>query len=55
MLSDALFGNDDGSELGPSMANMTEFKTLGEWTSAQWIELLNECVPRLSTSPLPSN
>lgn len=42
ILTDALFGAEDGSDLGPSMAGMTRYGTLSSWTASDWAALLSK-------------
>ncbi|SGY31172.1 BQ5605_C002g01214 [Microbotryum silenes-dioicae] len=42
ILADAIFGPEDGSELGKSMDTMAYYRQLEGWSSAQWIALLEK-------------
>lgn len=43
-LTDAIFGKDDASELGPSMKTMSHYHLLEKWTSDDWAKLLEKSV-----------
>ena len=40
--ADAIFGPDDGSELGPSMKTMSRYGELAGWSAADWAQLLQK-------------
>lgn len=42
MSTDAIFGADDGSELGPSMKTMSHYHLLEKWSSDEWAKLLEK-------------
>jgi Zn-dependent M16 (insulinase) family peptidase len=50
IISDVLYGPDDGSELEASMDDMNLYAEVRKWTSAQWANLLEKCVVH---SPFP--
>ena len=50
MITDFLYGSEDGSDLAPSMDEINYYAQLKKWSSKQWADLLrkyvwlNECV-----------
>lgn len=40
ILTDAIFGHEDGSDLGTSLKSMQHYNVLDTWTSAEWSSLL---------------
>jgi Zn-dependent M16 (insulinase) family peptidase len=44
VLTDALFGNENGSDLGPMMATMSQYDVVGAWSSTEWVTLLSKFV-----------
>ena len=48
VITDALYGAEDGSNLAPSMDEIKMFVELKQWTSQQWADLLRKSVFRIS-------
>lgn len=44
IITDLLYGAEDGSELHRSMDEITYYNILRGWTSSQWISLLSKYV-----------
>jgi len=44
IISDFLYGAEDGSELHPSMDEIRYYNILRSWTSSQWTTLLSKYV-----------
>ena len=44
IINDFLYGAEDGSELHPSMDEITYYNVLRSWTSSQWTTLLSKYV-----------
>ena len=42
MALDFLYGNRDGRELDPAMAEVARYEELSKWTSKQWADLLEK-------------
>ncbi|KAK7463673.1 hypothetical protein VKT23_005614 [Stygiomarasmius scandens] len=42
VITDFLYGAEDGSELGPSMDEINQYAEVREWTSKQWTDLLQK-------------
>jgi Zn-dependent M16 (insulinase) family peptidase len=42
VITDFLYGAEDGSELGPSMDEMNQYAALRKWTSKEWTNLLQK-------------
>ncbi|KAJ8084110.1 hypothetical protein PM082_002877 [Marasmius tenuissimus] len=42
VITDFLYGAEDGSELGPSMDEINQYAVVREWTSKQWTDLLQK-------------
>jgi hypothetical protein len=42
IITDFLYGAEDGSELHPSMDEINSYSALRSWTSDQWTQLLFE-------------
>ena len=48
IISDVLYGKEDGSELLASMDEIRYYGEIRNWTSAQWVDLLRKFVYSLS-------
>ena len=44
IITDFLYGAEDGSDLHPSMDEITYLNVLRSWTSSQWTDLLSKYV-----------
>ncbi|PCH33772.1 hypothetical protein WOLCODRAFT_61455 [Wolfiporia cocos MD-104 SS10] len=42
VITDFLYGAEDGSELGPSMDEINQYAELRKWTSKQWSDILSK-------------
>ncbi|KAI0652259.1 Metalloenzyme, LuxS/M16 peptidase-like protein [Trametes meyenii] len=42
VITDALYGSEDGSELAPSMDEINQYAELKQWTNKQWTDLLRK-------------
>ncbi|KAL0580364.1 hypothetical protein V5O48_001609 [Marasmius crinis-equi] len=42
VITDFLYGAEDGSELGPSMDEINQYATIRDWTSKQWTDVLQK-------------
>ncbi|KAF5374955.1 hypothetical protein D9758_000192 [Tetrapyrgos nigripes] len=42
VITDFLYGAEDGSELGPSMDEINQYAAVRKWTSKQWTDLLQK-------------
>lgn len=42
MITDSLYGSEDGSHLAPSMDEINQYAELKRWTSQQWADLLRK-------------
>ncbi|TFK30528.1 cytoplasmic protein [Coprinopsis marcescibilis] len=40
IITDVIYGAEDGSELGPSMDEISQYEELRHWTNEQWISIL---------------
>lgn len=50
VITDFLYGAEDGSELGPSLQEIERYAQLRKWTSQNWTDLLKKyvyfCLPK---------
>ena len=44
VITDFLYGAEDGSELGPSLQEIERYAQLRKWTSQNWTDLLKKYV-----------
>ncbi|KAI0673522.1 Metalloenzyme, LuxS/M16 peptidase-like protein [Trametes maxima] len=42
VITDSLYGSEDGSELAPSMDEINQYAELKQWTNKQWTDLLRK-------------
>jgi Zn-dependent M16 (insulinase) family peptidase len=54
IITDFLYGAEDGSELRPSMDEINYYSTLRSWTSDQWTKLLFKSVRMAEFLHLPN-
>lgn len=45
LISDFIYGKEDGSEIAPALDEMREYEELKGWTSKQWTDLIQRFVP----------
>ena len=42
VITDSLYGSEDGSDLAPSMDEINQYAQLKKWSSFQWADLLHK-------------